>query len=147
VLDCTLVGGSLPTGRQASANTSSGSRGIKLTARLKLKPGQKGTKRLLAVYGDALVCVRYRYDEASRTRIKTIELVVEKILWEPPARKFTDSDIVPVRIGFSEKNLITQAKAVKGRWDPEVKLWFIRYGKIRETALEKHIVLDAFPGK
>jgi hypothetical protein len=50
-----------------------------------------------------------------------------------------------VRIGFSEKELITQAKAVKGRWDPEVKLWFISYGKNRGTAMEKHIVLDAKP--
>lgn len=30
-----------------------------LTARLKLKPGQKGTKKLFTQYGDALVCVRY----------------------------------------------------------------------------------------
>lgn len=118
-----------------------------MTARLKLKPGQKGTKKLLAEHGDALVCVRYRYDEASRTRIKTVELVVEKTSWQPPARKFTDSDLVPVRIGFYEKDLIAHAKAVNGRWDPEVKLWFIRYGKIRGTAMEKHIVLDAFPGK
>jgi hypothetical protein len=118
-----------------------------LTARLKLKPGQKGTKKLLAEHGDALVCVRYRYDEASHTRIKTVELIVEKTSWQPPARKFTDSDIVPVRIGFGEKDLITRAKAVNGRWDPEVKLWFIRYEKIKGTVLEKHIVLDAFPGK
>ena len=39
-----------------------------MEARLKLKPGQNGTKRLVEKYGDALVCVRYRYDEASRTR-------------------------------------------------------------------------------
>lgn len=52
-----------------------------MTARLKLKPGQKGTKKLVAQHGEALVCVRYRYDEASRTRIKTVELVVEKTAW------------------------------------------------------------------
>jgi hypothetical protein len=28
-----------------------------------LKPGQKGTQRLQKKYGDALLCVRYRYDE------------------------------------------------------------------------------------
>jgi len=28
--------------------------------RLHLKPGQKGTKQLLAQYGDRLICVRYR---------------------------------------------------------------------------------------
>jgi hypothetical protein len=115
--------------------------------RLKLKPGQKGTKKLVAEYGDALVCVRYRYDEASRTRIKTVELVVEKKAWCPPARKFGDNDLVPVRIGFAEKDLIGSAKAAKGRWNPDVRLWFIRYGKIKGTALEKHIVLDTPPGK
>jgi hypothetical protein len=44
-----------------------------MITRLKLKPGQKGTNALSKKYGDALICVRYRYDEASRTRIKTVE--------------------------------------------------------------------------
>ena len=30
-----------------------------------LKPGQKGTMRLVEKYGKALLCVRYRYDAAS----------------------------------------------------------------------------------
>ena len=30
--------------------------------RLHLRPGQKGTKQLLAQYGDRLISVRYRYD-------------------------------------------------------------------------------------
>ncbi len=118
-----------------------------LISRLKLKPGQNGTKKLLAQHGDALVCVRYRYDEASCTRIKTIELVVEKIAWQPPARKFADDDHVPIRIGFAEKRLIEAAKAAKGRWNPDEKLWFIRYGNIKGTALAKHIVSDALPNR
>jgi hypothetical protein len=52
-----------------------------------------------------------------------------------------------VRIGFAEKDLIARARAAKGRWDPEVKLWFIRYENIMGTALEKNIVLDALPWK
>ncbi len=48
-----------------------------MITRLKLKPGQKGTKKLAAEYGDSLVCVRYRYDEKSGTRFKTVELIVE----------------------------------------------------------------------
>lgn len=93
-----------------------------MITRLKLKPGQKGTKKLLEEHGDALVCVRYRYDEASRMRIKTVELVVERKTWRPRARKFADNDLVPVRIGFAEKALMETAKAAKGRWNPEVKL-------------------------
>jgi hypothetical protein len=102
---------------------------------------------LLAEHGDALVCVRYRYDEASSTRIKTIELVVERTHWKPPVKKFADNVLVPVRIGFAEKTLIAAAKTAKGRWNPDERLWFIRYGNIKGTLLEKHIVLDAFSGK
>jgi hypothetical protein len=36
--------------------------------RLHLKPGQKGTKQLLAQYGARLVCVRYRYDAEQKKR-------------------------------------------------------------------------------
>lgn len=108
-----------------------------MTTRLKLKPGQKGTKKLLVEHGDALVCVRYRYDEASGTRIKTVELIVEKMAWRPATRKFKDDDLVPVRIGFDETNLKKAANEAKGRWNPEVKIWFIRYGRVRGTELEK----------
>jgi hypothetical protein len=69
---------------------------------------------------------------------------VERIAWQPPAQKFEDSDLVAVRIGFMEADLKQAAKAAKVRWNPEKKLWFILYGKIRGTALEKHIALDAF---
>jgi len=53
-----------------------------MTTRLKLKAGQKGTKKLSEKYGDALVCVRYRYDEASGTRFTTVELIIKKAKWE-----------------------------------------------------------------
>ncbi len=33
-----------------------------MKTQIHLKPGQKGTKRLVEKYGDALLCVRYRYD-------------------------------------------------------------------------------------
>jgi hypothetical protein len=72
-------------------------------------------------------------------RAKTVEIIVEKKAWTPP--QIPDSTLVPVRIGFAETALQEKARAARGRWDPDVKLWFIRYGKIKGTALEKHIVL------
>jgi hypothetical protein len=115
-----------------------------MIARLKLKPGQKGTKKLVAEYGDALVCVRYRYDEKNSVRLKTVELIVERKPWTGPAPRFSDTDLVPVYIGFSDTASREIAKAARGRWDPEQKLWLIRYGKIKGTDLEKHIISDAF---
>ncbi len=56
--------------------------------RLNLKPGQKGTGKLSGQYGDRLLCVRYRYDEERKKRLKTVELITEEKDWEPEvARK------------------------------------------------------------
>jgi hypothetical protein len=114
-----------------------------LITRLKLKPGQKGTKALVEKYGDALVCVRYRYDEARRTRIKTVELIVERKELSPSLDNKEDETLVPVQIAFRETTLKEMAKKMGGRWDPEVRLWYIPFGKIKGTDLEKHIILDA----
>ena len=46
--------------------------------RLTLRPGQRGTRKLLTRYGDRLVCVRYRYDERRKKRYETVELIVEE---------------------------------------------------------------------
>ena len=40
------------------------------------KPGDTGTEKLVAKYGDRLVAVRYRYSHAKRKRYKTVELIV-----------------------------------------------------------------------
>jgi hypothetical protein len=85
-----------------------------MTTRLKLKAGQRGTKKFVEMYGDALVCVRYRYDEETCTRVKTIEIVVETKDWIPPPPKFATDELVPVRITFAEKSLMRSARAVGG---------------------------------
>ena len=116
-----------------------------MTARLKLKPGANGTKKLLEQYGESLICVRYRYDEASCTRLKTVEILVEKKNWTPPPPKFSSDELVPVQIGYAEKTMQQMARDAGGRWDPDAKLWFLQYGKIKATALKKHIILDTKP--
>lgn len=113
-----------------------------MKTRLILKPGQKGTKRLTEKYGDALVCVRFRYDAELKQRLKTVELIVEKTDWTPPPLKYAADDLVPLRIEGYEKDLQVKAKAVGGRWNSEKQLWFVMYGKIVGTSLEKHIQVD-----
>ena len=111
-----------------------------MTATVKLRPGQKGTINLVAEYGDALLCVRYRYDEESRTRLKTVELIIEKKPWTPPSHRFKDDTHVPVRIGYDDKALREKAKAAQGKWDPKTRAWYIQFGKIKGTELEKFII-------
>jgi len=117
---------------------------IAVKIRLTLKPGQDGTKSLVKKYGDALVCVRFRYDELTRQRVKTVELIVERSDWEPTSKHFSHETVVPLRIAASNMAIRSKAKAAGARWNPEKRLWYICYGQIVGTELEKYIDVDGF---
>ena len=97
-----------------------------MKTRLILKPGRPGTKSLAKQYGDALLCVRFRYDEKSRQRLKTVELVVERTDWTPPPSRYNADTLVPLRIDASDMPMRFQAKTAGGRWNPEKRLWFVK---------------------
>jgi hypothetical protein len=111
--------------------------------RLILKPGQRGTKSLAKEYCHALLYVRFRYDAKLQQRMKTIELIVERTEWTPPPPRYAADTLVPLRIEAADMPMRFQAKAAGGRWSPEKQLWFVKYGKIAGTSLEKHIHIDA----
>ena len=111
-----------------------------------LKPGQNGTKRLVEQYGDKLLCVRYRYDETRRCRVKTVELIVEERPWQPPFR-FRDNDLAPVTVRFDETALRERLRKARAKWDPEARVWHVPYGKIRGTELEARIVEELLSGR
>lgn len=112
-----------------------------MKSRLNLKPGQGGTKQLVERYGDSLLYVRYRYDPDRGVRLKTVEIIVEEKPWRPRAR-FSEEDIVKVMVAYSEQDLRAKLKAAGGKWDPEDRLWQVRYGAIRGTELERRIFDD-----
>ena len=102
-----------------------------------LKPGQNGTKRLMEKYGDALLCVRYRFDEIRGVKLKTVEIIVdEKPLRHP---RYDNDDLVPVHVAYDETELRQQLRDLRARWDAERKLWYVRYGLIRGTPLEERL--------
>jgi hypothetical protein len=107
-----------------------------------LKPGQKGTKRLVEQYGDALICVRYRYDAKTHKQYKTVEIIVSESEWTPPPAKYPDGTLVPLKIGIKETALQEQVRAVGGRWDKPQKVWLVPYACIAGTKLEKLIVVE-----
>ena len=107
-----------------------------------LKPGQKGTKDLLARYGASLLLVRYRYDDDTRERLKTVELVVgrrsPKREAECPGSRKVDGHAggaarrrVALSIGWRERDLqrrsvATRVKSAGGRWDPVRRVRMLR---------------------
>lgn len=105
----------------------------------KMKPGQPGTKQLLAQYGEQLVCVRYRYDAPTRKRIKTVEIVVAESEWQPPAQRFMKDEIVWVRIGFVDRSQQQQLRAAGGKWDARRCVWNIRYDAAVKLGYAAHV--------
>jgi len=113
-----------------------------MKTRVILKPGQKGTKRLVEQYGEALICVRYRYDTENQKQYKTVEIIVSESEWTPPPAKYPDGTLVSLKIGINEMTLQNQVRAVGGRWDKEKRLWLVPYGCIAGTKLEKFIAVE-----
>jgi len=113
-----------------------------MKTRVNLKPGQKGTKRLVEQYGDALICIRYRYDAEKRKQYKTVEIIVSESEWTPPPAKYPEGTLVPLKIGLNEIALQNQVRSLGGRWDKEKRVWFVPYGCIAGTKLEKLIVVE-----
>ncbi|MDD2271852.1 MAG: hypothetical protein PHG09_00005 [Desulfuromonadaceae bacterium] len=113
-----------------------------MKTRVILKPGQKGTKRLVEQYGEALLCVRYRYDAKAHRQYKTVEIIVSESEWTPPPAKYPDGTLVPLKIGLNETPLQNQTRAVGGRWDKQRQVWLVPYGCIAGTKLEKFIAVE-----
>ena len=110
--------------------------------RLNLKPGQKGTKQLVAQYGERLVCVRYRYDPGRKKRFKTVEIIVGERDWEPPPPRFADDQIVGVRVAFEEVDVRERVKQAGGTWDRPRRVWQLAYGDAVALGLRHRVIAD-----
>ena len=124
-----------------------------MKTRLTLRPGNPGTKSLLAEYGERLVCVRYRYDDQRQKRIKTVELVVEEVdlsqegkpRSSPPTvadtrRQASQMDLVDLTVQLQETDVQARLRAAGGRWNPDTCTWRVSRRKAEELNLTCRIV-------
>jgi len=98
---------------------------------LHLRPGHKGTNELVAQYGDRLICVRYRYDAQRKKRFKTVD---------PP--RFAHDHIVGLRVAFADVAVRDQVKRAGGTWNPDRRVWQVRYDRVIALGLTRLIVDD-----
>ncbi len=110
----------------------------------RLAPDQDGAKKLARRFGGALVCVRYRQDQALGLRYTTVELVVEQVQL-PTAR--ARNTIAFVHIRHIDRASKTQALAAGATWDTARQAWRMslesakRLG-LADAILEKHPPVD-----
>jgi hypothetical protein len=107
-----------------------------MQVRLTRKPGQKGTKELTLLYGEKLVCVRYRYDKEKKRRYKTVEIIVEESEWIP------NDALVLVKVAWGERGISYKVKKAGGVWNKSKQAWELRYDKVVELQLEDRMVKE-----
>ena len=112
-----------------------------METRLTLRPGQSGTKKLVERYGERLLRVRYVYDAANARRLKTVELVIESVPWQPRPRRFRrrDDEIVAVRIAWAERELRERARRLGAVWRPVQKVWEITWANAKRLGIADRV--------
>jgi hypothetical protein len=103
------------------------------------KPGQKGTKKLVAKYGKRFRCLRYVYDRWTGERFKTIELI--QIYYGLDPMEFHPDELVGVHLSMHEVELRAKIKELGGRWDSYDKMWVLRYDDVEKLGLEKRQIV------
>lgn len=111
-----------------------------MRARTKRRPGEPGTKAFVELYGDRLVCVRYRYDAERRRRYTTVEIIVSEGPWEPPRKAPAPDDIVYLRVIWGELEVARQLRKARAIWRGDYKLWAIPYRDAERLGLLDRIV-------
>ena len=95
---------------------------------------------LSKVYGEDLVCIRYKYDYKNKIKYKTVELIVEKNPWTPSSTDPLIHRRVYIRVLPYEKVIRNQIKLAGGIWNGIKKLWKIPIHVVWDLNLEDRIV-------
>lgn len=106
----------------------------------KLNPGMKGTKKLVEIYGENLVCVRYKEDKENKVRFKTIELIIEKKPIDPVQSSIPANKKMALKVNYGEVHIGRAIKSVGGIWNAKEKVWELPWCEVQALGLENRIV-------
>jgi hypothetical protein len=115
----------------------------------KMQPGTKGTKKLVDIYGDKLVCVRYRKDDQRNRNVKTIELIIDENAFSTNASEISMNKLLCLDVKEEEALLGRAIRSEGGKWNRKAGVWELPYKKVLALGLEGRIVKskDSVPNK
>jgi hypothetical protein len=105
-----------------------------------LLAGKPGTSKWVKKYGNALLCVRYKYDLEKKRKLKTVELIIENEPWDISNNRIAWNKIVGIKVTFGEIEIGRLVKNAGGRWDKKTQLWHIPYHEVISLGLVNRIV-------
>ena len=73
-------------------------------------------------------------------RFKTVELLVAERDWQPPRPRFAHDQIVGLRVAFADVAVRDRVKQAGGTWNPERRVWQLRYDRVVALGLNGRIV-------
>ncbi|MBN1155129.1 hypothetical protein JXB12_09460 [candidate division KSB1 bacterium] len=106
-------------------------------------PGDPGTMKLVAEYGDRLICVRYKYDVEGRRRYKTVELIIEEDVWEPDFTRIPANKFVKLAVDYEEFEIRRKIKSFGGRFNWSERVWELQYMYALQLGLEDRIIKNS----
>ncbi|RLT96368.1 hypothetical protein [Ketobacter sp.] len=108
-----------------------------------LRPGDSGTKKLTERYGDRLICVRYRKDEAKKRRYTTIELIVDEgpIDHNKLYRLSPEERCLSVGVFIAKGDLEARKQVLDagGVYDHLADLWRLPLGKVVKLGMVERL--------
>ena len=74
-----------------------------------------------------------------------MELLVAERDWEPPPARLAHDQIVGLRVPFADVAVRDRVKQAGWTWNPQRRVWELRYDRTIALGLEGRIVPDARP--
>ena len=71
-----------------------------------------------------------------------MELLVAERDWEPPRPRFVHDQIVALRVAFADAAARDRVKQAGGTWNPERRVWQLRYDRVVALGLNSRIVIE-----
>lgn len=97
-----------------------------------IKAGNAGSKNLQGIYGDSLICVRYRIDAKKKRRYTTVEIIVnEKNIINYNVWVQLDIHSLQLRLKLMEEG---------AKWNTKKRLWKMSIRTAKLNDLENRIV-------
>ena len=77
---------------------------------------------------------------SATNRFKTVQLLVAERDWQPPRPRFAHDQIVGLRVAFADVAVRDRVKQAGGTWNPERRVWQLRYDRVVALGLNGRIV-------
>jgi hypothetical protein len=71
-----------------------------------------------------------------------VEVLVAERDWEPPRRHLAHDRIVGLRVAFADVAVRDRVKQAGGTWNPDRRVWQLRYDRVRALGLTRRIADD-----